>query len=108
MVEKEESKDPRYKHAWSVWAVGELKSFREIFDIVPKSTVARDLGLNYGRFAKRINRPGMLTYREAYKMAKLIGIEFMALSSLITRDVQEQMTNNSRENKISGEGINRK
>jgi hypothetical protein len=82
--------DPRYKYVYSVWAAGELTSFAEIFDIVPKSTVAADMGLNYGRFAKRVKHPGMLCFKETQKMAKLLKIDFRALVGLIVNDMENK------------------
>jgi hypothetical protein len=81
--------DPRYKYVNSVWTAGELNSFAEIFNIVPKSVVSKDLGINYGRFAKRVQHPGSLTFDEALHLAKLLQIAPQSLANLIMDNLEE-------------------
>jgi hypothetical protein len=71
-----------------VWAAGELTSFAEIFNIVPKSVVSKDLGINYGRFAKRVQDPGSLTFEEAMHLAKLLQIAPQSLANLIMDNLE--------------------
>lgn len=80
--------DPRYKYVNSVWEAGELTSFPEIFNIVPKSVVSKDLGINYGRFAKRVQEPGSLTFEEAFRLAKLLQISPQSLANLIMDNME--------------------
>jgi hypothetical protein len=56
-------KDPRYKTLRIVINAGGIKSFRDLFKVVPRSVVAGDLGTNNNRFYPLILNPGELTYQ---------------------------------------------
>lgn len=53
----------------------QLKEFREIFDHLPKTTVNRDLGINYNRFTRLLKSVQGFKLEELYMLAHLIGIE---------------------------------
>ncbi|TDW97153.1 hypothetical protein EDB95_4995 [Dinghuibacter silviterrae] len=78
-----EDKDPRYSYVRSVWKAGDLKSFDEIFRIVPKSIIATDLHLNYERFSTKVQNLRKLSLREIENLSILIGIPFRALLELV-------------------------
>lgn len=84
--------DQRYKYVRSIWTAGDLKSFAEMFNIVPRSTVATDLGLNYDRFSKKVLRPELLTFREVKRLSGLTGIDFQALAELVIREIESEKT----------------
>ncbi|HTJ14416.1 MAG TPA: hypothetical protein VL547_20400 [Dinghuibacter sp.] len=81
--------DHRYKYVRSVWQAGDLNSFAEIFNIIPRSVVAADLHLNYERFTKKVLKPDTLAYRDVLNLAQLTGIDFRKLSELVIRDVEK-------------------
>jgi hypothetical protein len=84
--------DIRYKYVRSVWVAGDLTSFRDIFNIVPKSIVAIDLGLNYDRFSKKIIKPELLSFRDIMRLAKLTGIDPKDLAGLVLTDMETNKT----------------
>ena len=55
--------------------LGQLDSFEEIFDIVPKSVVARDLGMNNMRFSKLISDLGRFMLQDLHRMADFIEVD---------------------------------
>lgn len=78
-------KDKRY-HALKIYIEsGNMKSFSEIFDIVPKSTIVIDTGINYTRLTSKINYPGKFTVDDLFKIARLIGIDSRKLYELLCK-----------------------
>ena len=49
-------RDYRYGYIKLLLADGKIQSFLDIFDHVPKTIVANDLGKNVGRFTELMNR----------------------------------------------------
>ena len=83
-------KDQRYNHVLSVWKAGDLTSFSKIFSIVPKSIVSVDLGLNYGRFARKLNNPDLLSFSEIIKMAQLFNLDYRVIVGLVLQAIDEK------------------
>jgi hypothetical protein len=69
------AKDRRYSTVKVLIETGNIKSFREIFDHIPKSVVYSDLGMNYTRFAKLIDSPALFTLQELITLAGFFGID---------------------------------
>jgi len=78
-------KDPRYKTLRIVINAGGIKSFRDLFKVVPRSVVAGDLGTNNNRFYRLVLNPGDFTFNEIRQMAKLIGCKYEQLRELVER-----------------------
>ncbi len=76
------AKDKRYTNVKNLFSAGHIKAFREIFDVIPKSVVARDLGMNNVRFTKLIKNVDRFVVKDVNRIAKLVGVdeqEFMIL-----------------------------
>jgi hypothetical protein len=82
------SGDKRYSYVRSVFMAGDLKTFSEMFNIVPRSIVATDLGLNYDRFAKKIIKLELLTIRDIRRLAKLTGVGSKDLLALVDDEIE--------------------
>ena len=82
------SGDIRYKYVRSVWNAGDLRSFAEIFNIVPRSIVATDLGLNYDRFSKKILKPELLTFRDIQRLSRLTDIDPKSIAGLVLDQIE--------------------
>lgn len=80
--------DFRYNHVKSIWTAGDLKSFNQIFTIIPKYIISDDLGVNYGRFAKKTHDPCLLSMKEVLEIADLTGIEFRPMVELVLIDIE--------------------
>ena len=78
-------KDKRYHALKKYIESGAIQSFSEIFDIIPKSTIVKDTGINYTRLTTRINYPEKFTVKDIMAIAKLIGIESGKLYDLICK-----------------------
>lgn len=91
---EDDGKDHRYKYVRSIWAAGDLKSFQEIFSIIPRTIVANDLHLNYERFSKKVVKSELLTFKDIRKLSRLTGIDFKALCDLIVQEIERQESSN--------------
>jgi len=62
---------------------GYIKTFREIFDTLPKSVMAHDLGMNNTRFTKLMNDVEGFTLDDLFRMAAFFEISQRAMYELI-------------------------
>lgn len=53
----------------------QIKEFRQIFEHIPKTTVNRDLGINYNRFTKLLKSVQGFKLEELYTLAHLIDVD---------------------------------
>jgi len=81
-------KDRRYTTEKKLITGGFLNSFGEIFDIVPKSVVARDLGMNNMRFSKLISQPDLFRLSDIFRLATLLEIDGLILLTLVIKHAQ--------------------
>ena len=76
-------KDKRYSAIKELIERGGISDFNKIFDIMPPSTMARHLGINYTNFTKRQADCGRFTVKEIIKMAELIGVDDVVIAKLV-------------------------
>lgn len=63
---------------------GHIKAFNQIFSTgIKRTNFARDVGMNYQTLVYRLKSPGSFTFREAFVIANLIGVEKETISNLI-------------------------
>lgn len=84
-----EVKDTRYLAAKSYIESGNIKSFTEIFDIIPKSIIVRDSGINFVRLRNKITHPDKFTVKDIVTLSKLIGIDSRRLYDLIAQAIEK-------------------
>jgi hypothetical protein len=77
------AKDKRYNAIKELIERGGINDFNKIFDIMPPSTMARHLGINYNNFTKRQEDCGRFTVKEIMEMAELIGVDHMIVAKLV-------------------------
>lgn len=82
-------KDRRYNALKSYIESGAIKSFTEIFDIIPKSTIVRDTGINFVRLTNKINKPEKFTVKDIVAIARLIEIDSRKLYDLLAQVVEK-------------------
>lgn len=76
-------KDYRYKVVQILIETKNIKTFKEIFEHIPKSEVAKQLHTNNNRMTQVIEKHGFLRVGEVATIAKLIGVPFMTIAGLI-------------------------
>lgn len=67
--------DPRYDAVRVLFETGHIKSFRDIFLYIPKTTVYKDLGINFDRFVRAIDDPSIFRLKELKTIGELFGID---------------------------------
>jgi hypothetical protein len=64
----------RYDVIRTMFDQGEIRSLSDIFQFVPKTVVAGDLGKKVARFNTILNRPGSFTLKDIYLLGHLCGL----------------------------------
>lgn len=67
--------DPRYDAVRVLFEAGHIKQFPDIFIHIPKTTVYKDLGVNFNRFARAIYDPSIFKMGELKEIAELFGVD---------------------------------
>lgn len=76
------ARDARYTTIKNLIDAGYIKSFRDMFPTIPKSVVARDLGMNNARFTILMNDVKRFTLDELYRLAGFLAIDEMKMFEL--------------------------
>jgi hypothetical protein len=84
------TKDPRYKTLKIMVETGNIKAFEEMFNVVPKTVVAADLGINYGRFLDKLNNLQDFSLKELFKLADFIEVDNKAVVNIVLNDVERK------------------
>ena len=69
------TKDKRYTLVKNQISGGYIKTFREIFDIIPKTVVGKDLKSHNVRFGNMLNDTTLLELGDLYRIAALIDVD---------------------------------
>jgi len=76
-------KDKRYTIVKNLIAGGHIKNFRELFDAIPKTVVAHDLGINNVRFTELMDDMGRYFVKDLFKLSELIEVPEIEIMKLI-------------------------
>ena len=77
------TKDKRYKTVKILIEGGHITEYKEIFDNIPKTTVAEQLGIHFNRFDRIINKVGQMKIDDLFLVASYFEIEAKVLFELI-------------------------
>lgn len=77
------AKDIRYKAVKNLIAGGYLKTFREIFDSIPKSVIYKDLGMNNSHFTELMYNVHLFIVYDIFRIADLIGADPKSILDLV-------------------------
>ena len=66
-------KNPRYGAVKVLIETGHITSIRDIFQFIPKTTVYKDLGINFNRFERAIADPSIFKMQELVDLADMFG-----------------------------------
>ena len=84
------SRDHRYDLVVSMYEKGRVRSFNDIFKYIPKSIVAKDLGMKVDRFNKLMNRVKKFTFEDMELIADFCEMEFDIMLELWKKEYQLQ------------------
>ncbi len=79
-------KDDRYKVVKFLIDKGYIKTLREISRAIPSSVVAKDMGIGYLRWIRKIRHVERFSFQELYRLAALLGVD----GSVLIRLAHEQ------------------
>jgi hypothetical protein len=82
--------DKRYGIIRALLKEGERYRFKDVFDVIPKTIVAKDLGMNYHTFTRKVEDPERFTLKEIIKMAGMFAVGSKNLCDRIFIDIQEK------------------
>lgn len=80
-------KDKRYKHIRTLFDKGEIGIFDHIFDHIPRTKVAKDIGKSKAKIDL-----ARLTYTQAARIAKLTGLSPVEIFRLINAQLKQEKT----------------
>lgn len=77
------AKDRRYELIVPMVSAGRIHHFRDLFHFIPKTIVARDLGINNVRFTRLIDEVEGFTLSDLLRLAVLMEMEPLSLLRLV-------------------------
>jgi len=85
------AKDERYKNVKNLIESGRITALREIFSYkaIPKTVVAKDLGMHHVTFNKLLAAPQRFTFEDAFHLAALLETDKKTVMSLIYTQCEE-------------------
>ena len=83
------AKDKRYKVIKRLIVAGDVTSFAQILEFVPKTIIAQDLGMHHQTFEKHIKDPEKFSFKLAFWIASLIEMEEKVIVDLIYNQCME-------------------
>src|ERR1700720_4620019 len=87
------AKDRRYITVRNLIDAGYVKTFGEMFDTIPKSVVARDLGMNNARFTRLMDDVGQFSMIELLMIASFLEIDKMVMLNLVLQQHEQGVAN---------------
>jgi hypothetical protein len=78
----------RYRNAQKLILGGFIKSVADLFDAVPKTTMARDIHTAPSRLTKLINNPVLFTFDDCYKIAAILEVDADKIIDLIREETR--------------------
>lgn len=77
------AKDKRYELIVPMVSAGRIHFFRDLFYFIPKTIVARDLGINNVRFTRLIDEVQDFALADLFRLAALLEMEPLSLLRLV-------------------------
>lgn len=90
-------RDKAYKAIKVLIEAGHITEFRQIFEHIYPTHVARDMGIHYTRFTAMVEKVQDFRVKELYMLASFIGIRGIAILQLV--DAQHEKDKASRKKK---------
>jgi hypothetical protein len=80
-------KDKRHKTVKILIEGGHVNEFKEIFEHIPKTTVAEELGIHFNRFNNLIDKPAEMKVNDLFLLSAYFEIEGQKMFGLIHNQV---------------------
>jgi plasmid maintenance system antidote protein VapI len=76
-------KDIRYESVKVLIETGRIQEFQQIFNYLPKSILAHDLGTNNNRMTRLINHVEQFTLEELSRISNLLGVNYKTILAIV-------------------------
>jgi hypothetical protein len=83
-------KDKRFSIAAKLIRTNEIKTFSEIIDIVPKTVVAKELGINPERFNRLLATIDLFVIKDLVRLAEVLEVETIAVLHLVDNELPKR------------------
>jgi len=80
---KKMEKDIRYESVKVLIETGRIHEFQQIFNYLPKSILAHDLGTNNNRMTRLINHVEQFTLEELFRISHLLGVNYKIILTIV-------------------------
>ena len=84
----DKKRDPRYRIAKVMLQGNKLESLEEMFKIVPRTVIAKDLHINNSTIKHYIKYPGRFTINHVMELADLLRYDHKKLYAFITKEIK--------------------
>ena len=82
--------DPRFEAAKALIETGKLLKFNDLFEIIPKSVMAEEMGHSYSSFASKLENPRRWTLGNIADMATILNIPADELANVLFRSLNRR------------------
>jgi hypothetical protein len=79
--------DRRYSAIKDLIEANKIQDLSAIFEIIPITVVAKDMGANYNTIRQRLHKPQNLTLGDLKKLSDLFGVSLSAFVSIIEKNL---------------------
>lgn len=83
----------RYNTVKALFEMGKIKTYRQLVEQLPYSTVAKDLKITQPRMKRLYANPGKMTLRELCCLSKLLDIDLEKLEVIVFDEVEKCIRN---------------
>jgi plasmid maintenance system antidote protein VapI len=83
-------KDIRYESVKVLIETGRIQEFQQIFNYLPKSILAHDLGTNNNRMTRLINNVDQFTLEELFRISHLLGVKYKTILNIVHNQYFEE------------------
>lgn len=73
----------KLKSVKTVLELGSVKHFDDIFDVIPKSKVAKEMMMAYGTFKNKVFSPGQFTILELERLAEIFSVDYNTIYTFV-------------------------
>jgi|ADGO01.1.fsa_nt_gi hypothetical protein len=80
-------KDKRYQTVKLLIESGHITEFKQIFEHIPKSIVANDLGTNYTRLSKLIKHTEHIPLKDLITLSRFFGVDGRVMVDLAYKQI---------------------
>ncbi len=90
-------RDRRYELIRTMFNDGKIQTLNDIFEFIPKTVVATDLGKKVDRFTALISKVEKFTVEDLFRIGKLCDLEETQMFQLVLKDYYIQKKNIERQ-----------